>query len=106
MIGMIIHVECKNWRRPCERVRMISRPLIDQPPEPLGPSEDHPARAASQGLCHRGKLATPSRDTAKIPLQCAGEFIARLGQPAWRVISMPTERLEIDLVQNDGTCGD
>src|SRR5436305_12632166 len=102
---MFIHVQGEERRRPCERVRMISRPLIDQPAETLKPGEDHPSRAASEGLCHRGKLAAPSRDAAEIPLQCPGEFAGRLGQSTWRVISVPSERFEIDLVQDDGACG-
>src|SRR5947209_13002815 len=85
---------------------MISRPLIDQPAEALRPSEDDPARAASEGLCDRGKLGAPSRNAAEVPLQCSGELLGRLGQSSGRVISLPSERFEIDLVQDHGACSD
>src|SRR5690349_23094978 len=54
---------------------MIHRPLVHEFPVPRRPREQHPSRAAALRLPHRGKLGSPTLDTAKVPhkgiMQCS-----------------------------------
>jgi len=43
VVGMLIHVECEDRGPSGEAVRVIRGPLVDQPAQALGPSEDRPA---------------------------------------------------------------
>ncbi len=69
---MLVHVERKNRSSTGKAVRVVCRPLVDQPAQALGPGKDRPAGTARQRLCHRGKFRTPSHDAAKIALEGVG----------------------------------
>ena len=102
MVGVLVHVDCEDRRRSRQAVRMIGRPLVDQPAQALGPREDHPARSSGQRLCHRGKLGLPGHDPAEVTLQRLRESGRRLHTPDRRIIALSTEGIEIELVQHDG----
>src|SRR5499427_837221 len=42
MIGMLVHVEREDRSSPWKAMRVVCRPLVDQPAQALRPSEDHP----------------------------------------------------------------
>ena len=100
MIGMLVHVE-REYRHPTRQaVRVIRRPLVDEPAQPLRPGQDHPARTACERFCHCNEFGSPRRDAAEIPLERSGEFGRRLDKPGGRRVAMSAKRVEIDLVQD------
>src|SRR5262245_43137474 len=100
MVGVLVHVDRKNRRGAGKAVRMVRRPLVDQPAEAFGPGEDYPAGTASERLRHGSKLTAPGRDAAEITLERAAELGRRLLEARGRVVALPAERLEIDFVQD------
>src|SRR6516225_12181753 len=43
MVGVLVHVECEDRGSARQSMRMVRRPVIDQPAEALGPGEDRPS---------------------------------------------------------------
>ena len=48
------------------RVRMVRRPLVDQPPLARLKGQQRPTRAATQRLAHRDEFITPAQGAASI----------------------------------------
>src|SRR5262249_61383431 len=56
---------------------------------------------AGQRLCHGGKLSAPGHDAAEIALERVGVSGGRLFKSGGWIVAVSTERIEIDLVQDD-----
>src|SRR3954469_22404565 len=76
-------------------------PLIDQPAKPRRPTQQRPARATGLRLGYGGEFRVPGAQTAEVAFQRLGQAEAR----RW-ITTLATKRIEVDLVQNDGTGGD
>ena len=46
MLGMLVHIECENRSSARQAVRMVRRPLVNQPAQAIRPNQDHPASTA------------------------------------------------------------
>src|SRR5215813_8285504 len=66
VIGVFVHVEGKDHVAPREAVRMIGRPLIDEPTGARRMRQEHPTRASAHGLTHGDKLRAPAFERAEI----------------------------------------
>lgn len=66
---MFVHVERQDRRDACKRVRVVSRPLIHEPPIAMRVGEQHPTGPAAEGLAHTDELGAPANDAPEVTLK-------------------------------------
>src|SRR5215467_5985687 len=71
VIGVLVHVQGQDRIASREPVRVIGRPLIDEPLVVSGIRQQHPPRAAAHGLTHGDELAPPPFDGTEVSHQAS-----------------------------------
>src|SRR6476660_9112599 len=66
VVGMLVHIECQDWRTTGERMAVVRRPLIDKLSIVRRPRQQNPARAAAKRLSHRHEFGSPALIRTKI----------------------------------------
>src|SRR5215831_18229028 len=92
VVGMLVHVECQDWRTTGERVAVIRRPLIYEFSIMRGPRQQDPARAAAKRLSHRNEFGSPALVRTKITRDGVPQSCSR--------VALVAESIEKQLVQN------
>src|SRR5262245_6354241 len=86
VIGVLVHVERKNWRTPGERMTVVRCPLVDQFAITRQPRQQNPTGTAAKRLTHRHEFGSPALIRTKV----ADKRVAQ-GRSRLALISKPVK---------------